>query len=126
MAQVTVAPVALLPVLELESEEEVLVLGAVEDEPASVDFLDSPPLSGLESLLLDVFFASPLPSSFLPGFAELYRSAYQPLPFKMKPAPPDTWRLAVSRWQLGQVVSGAALMRCSSSQACWQAVHTYS
>ena len=26
----------------------------------------------------------------------LYRSAYQPPPLRMKPAPPETWRLAVA------------------------------
>jgi hypothetical protein len=93
--QVAVAPAALLPLaLESEEEEEV-VLGAAEEEPPSLGLL---PPSGLDSLLLllDVFLASPPPSSFLPGFAELYRSAYQPLPFRMNPAPPETCRLAVS------------------------------
>ncbi len=40
------------------------------------------------SLALSAFFAPPP--------LLLYRSAYQPPPFKMKPAPPDTWRLAVA------------------------------
>jgi len=56
----------------------------------------------------------------------LYRSAYQPPPLRMKPAPPETWRLAVAWWQLGHSVSGAALIDCSASQAWPQAVQAYS
>jgi hypothetical protein len=56
----------------------------------------------------------------------LYRSAYQPPPLRMKPAPPEIWRLALAWWQLGHSVSGAALMDCSASQAWPQAVQAYS
>ena len=52
----------------------------------------------------------------------LYRSEYQPPPFKMKPAPPEIWRLAASALQLGQSFSGSAEIRCSASQTCPQAV----
>jgi hypothetical protein len=33
---------------------------------------------------------------FAPPPLLLYRSAYQPPPLRMKPAPPDTWRFAVA------------------------------
>jgi hypothetical protein len=71
----------------------------------------------LEELLSPPLLAPPL---------LLYRSAYQPPPLRMKPAPPDTWRLAVAWWQLGHSLSGAALMDCSASQAWPQAVQAYS
>jgi hypothetical protein len=79
-----------LVLVVLESEEVELV--DPEEVLESLAFLDSPPLSDLDSLLplLEERLLSLPPSSFLPGFAELYRSAYQPLPFKMKPAPPET------------------------------------
>jgi hypothetical protein len=79
---------------------------------------------GLLSVLLDelspelsLFFAPPL---------LLYRSAYQPPPLRMKPAPPDTWRFAVACLQFGHSLSGAALMDCSASQAWPQSVQAYS
>lgn len=56
----------------------------------------------------------------------LYRSAYQPPPLRMKPAPPEIWRLALAWWQWGHSVRGAALMDCSASQAWPQAVQAYS
>jgi hypothetical protein len=49
-------------------------------------------------------------SDFFSDFEELYRSAYQPPPLRMKPAPPDTWRLAASALQLGHDFSGASLI----------------
>ncbi len=44
------------------------------------------------------------------GLEEAYRSEYQPPPFRMNPAPPDTRRLAVSSPQFGQVFSASSLM----------------
>lgn len=88
--------------------------------PLSVDFLASPALSEEAE-----GFDSALPA-FFSVLDELYRSAYQPPPFKMNPAPPDTCRFAASAWQLGQVFNGASLIDCSASQACPQAVHRYS
>lgn len=69
------------------------------------------------SLELSLFFAPPL---------LLYRSAYQPPPLRMNPAPPETWRLAVACLQLGHSVSGAALIDCSASQPWPQEVQAYS
>jgi hypothetical protein len=66
------------------------------------------------------------PSLFLLPLELLYRSAYQPPPLRMKPAPPETWRLAVAAWHFGHSVRGAALMDCSASQAWPQAVQAYS
>jgi hypothetical protein len=66
------------------------------------------------------------PSLFLLPPELLYRSAYQPPPLRMKPAPPETWRLAVAAWHFGHSVRGAALMDCSASQAWPQAVQAYS
>jgi hypothetical protein len=82
-----------------------------------------------DSVVFDsVFVDDELSLSFeeLPGLEELYRSAYQPPPLRMKPAPPETWRLAVSALHAGQVLSGSALMGCSASQAWEQAVQRYS
>jgi len=105
------------------------VLGALEDSDDVVDVVvvvvEAASAFGLASLELDellslelseLFFAPPL----------LYRSAYQPPPLRMKPAPPETWRLAVAWWQCGHSVSAAALMDCSASQAWPQAVQAYS
>jgi hypothetical protein len=44
----------------------------------------------LEELLLEELLLEELPPSPDFGFAELYRSEYQPPPLRMKPAPPDT------------------------------------
>jgi hypothetical protein len=44
----------------------------------------------------------------------------------MNPVPPETWRFAVSALQLGQVVSGGALMGCSASHWWAHAEHKYS
>ena len=101
-------PLEVEPVLD-ESElvlvfDSVLVVDeADEDEELSLSFFEEPP-----------------------GLEELYRSAYQPPPLRMKPAPPETWRLAVSAPHAGQVLSGSALMGCSASQAWEQAVQRYS
>ncbi len=46
-----------------------------------------------------------------------YRSEYQPPPFKMKPLPPEIWRLAVCCWHFGQSSSGASVIRWIASQA---------
>ena len=80
--------------------------------------------AGLEELSVELeeLLSPPL----LPPPLLLYRSAYQPPPLRMKPAPPETWRLAVAWWQWGHSLSGAALMDCSASQAWPQAVQAYS
>jgi hypothetical protein len=44
------------------------------------------------------------------GFADPYKSAYQPPPLSRKPVPPEIWRLAVFFLQAGHWVSGASLM----------------
>ncbi len=80
------------PVLEEPEDEllgvEVEVLAAVLGL-ASVELLLEPEdaVDDELSLELSLFLAPPL---------LLYRSAYQPPPLRMKPAPPDTWRLAVA------------------------------
>jgi hypothetical protein len=61
-----------------------------------------------------------------PGFAELYKSEYQPPPFKMKPPLREIWRWASSAPQLGQVLRGASLMDCSASHWWLQALQRYS
>jgi hypothetical protein len=69
------------PVLEPEPEEvDELGVAAVEEEDVSV-FVVAVLLEELSLPLL-------LPPELL------YKSAYQPPPLRMKPAPPDTWRLA--------------------------------
>ena len=52
----------------------------------------------LEELELDSELELELELSlfFAPPPLLLYRSAYQPPPLRMKPAPPETWRLAVA------------------------------
>jgi hypothetical protein len=77
---------------------------------------------GLLSLALDEELSA---AAFAPPVL-LYRSAYQPPPLRMKPAPPEIWRLAVAWWQWGHSLSGAALMDCSASQPWPQAVQAYS
>jgi len=74
---------------EDELPDEVEELLAVEVELAG---LLSVELAGL----LSVELAEELSAFFAPPPLLLYRSAYQPPPFRMKPAPPDTWRLAVA------------------------------
>ncbi|MFT3776458.1 MAG: hypothetical protein QM820_64785 [Minicystis sp.] len=94
------------------------------DEPDEDDVLEDPPVDEpedpsdepLEGLLSD----DPLFED------ELYRSAYQPPPFKMKPVPREICRRAVCWWQLGHSVSAASLMDCSNSHSCWQDEHAYS
>ena len=56
---------------------------------------------------------------------ELYKSVYQPPPFRMK-LPPEICRFAVFSWHFGHSSRGAAEMRCSASQPLPQFVHTYS
>lgn len=70
------------PLLEAAGVGELLVL------------LEEPLL--LVPLLLDEFELSVELSPFLALPPLLYRSAYQPPPLRMKPAPPETWRLAVA------------------------------
>jgi hypothetical protein len=84
MAQLLAAPVVLEPELDVPPEAlELVVLEAA----GAVSAL------GLSALLLSPDLLSPDLLSLAPslGFlALLYRSAYQPPPFKMKPAPPET------------------------------------
>jgi hypothetical protein len=73
----------LLPELLLESEELLL---EVELEPElELDSLDL-----VEVLLLSLVEELPLSFADAPPLEELYKSAYQPPPFRMNPAPPDT------------------------------------
>ena len=78
MAQLLAAPV-LEPLLDDVVEVDAVELSALEvvDDELLVD--------DAVLLALSVFFAPP---------ELLYRSAYQPPPLRMKPAPPETWRLA--------------------------------
>jgi hypothetical protein len=107
-------------VLGVEGEAEVLVdvvdVVVVELSVFALLSVDDVELDEL-SLALSFFAPPPL---------LLYRSAYQPPPLRMKPAPPDTWRFAVACLQFGHSVRGAALMDCSASQAWPQAVQAYS
>jgi hypothetical protein len=95
------------------------------DELVVVELPESLFLLSLE-LLLELLDDSLSDFFVLPPPLLAYRSEYQPPPFKMNPAPPDTWRLAVAWWHLGHSVRGAALMDCSASQPWPQAVHAYS
>jgi hypothetical protein len=114
MAQLLAAPVLEDPLGVLGVVDVLVVVLAA----ASVLGLLSVAVDGVLSLELSLFFAPPP--------LLLYRSAYQPPPLRMKPAPPDTWRLAVACLQLGHSLRGAALMDCSASQAWPQAVQAYS
>ena len=100
-----------------------------EDEPLGVELAAGvvEVVAGLLSveLLVEVLSVE-LSLFFAPPPLLLYKSAYQPPPLRMKPAPPDTWRLAVAWWQCGHSVRAAALIDCSASQAWPQAVHAYS
>jgi hypothetical protein len=73
-------------------------------------------------VVVDVFVSLDPP---LAGFADEYRSAYQPPPFRMK-LPPLIWRCASGLPHFGQSFNGSAEIRCSASQAFPQALHTYS
>jgi hypothetical protein len=117
MAQLLAAPVLEEPLAPLAAAGVVVVVVVVVVEAVSV--------LGLLSLLLDELSLEL--SLFLePAPLLLYRSAYQPPPLRMKPAPPDTWRFAVACLQFGHSLSGAALMDCSASQAWPQSVQAYS
>lgn len=94
------------------------VVAALVVDVEDVSVLALPSLLDDVSLELSLFFAPPP--------LLLYRSAYQPPPLRMKPAPPETWRLAVACLQLGHSVSGAALIDCSASQPWPQEVQAYS
>jgi len=48
---------------------------------------------------------------------ELYRSAYQPPPLRMKPVPREICRRAVSLWQLGHSLRGSSRIDCSVSHS---------
>lgn len=58
----------------------------------------------------------------LPEPVLLYKSEYQPPPFRMNPAPPEIWRFAAAALHEGQSLSGSSEIRCSASQTCPQAV----
>jgi len=86
MAQVLAAPVLLEP---LGEEDPLDALELVEVLLAAVSVF------GLSALFFSSLLLSLEPPSLEPSagfFAPLllYRSAYHPPPFKMKPAPPDT------------------------------------
>jgi hypothetical protein len=118
MAQLLAAPVLEEPPedVPLGAAGVVVVVIVVVVVAVSVLGLLSPLLDEL-SLELSLFFVPAL---------LLYRSAYQPPPLRIKPAPPDTWRFAVACLQFGHSLSGAALMDCSASQAWPQSVQAYS
>jgi hypothetical protein len=109
-------------------EEPLEPLGVVVDDVVPAALVDSvfvsvlgllSPELGVEASLDDSFFFAPAPLL-------LYKSAYQPPPLSMKPAPPEIWRLAVAWWHCGHSVRGAALIDCSASQPWPQAVQAYS
>jgi len=72
-----------LGVLEV-SEDVVLVLVLVLGAAAAESAFDLP------SVDLDDALSLELSAVFLPAPLLLYRSAYQPPPLRMKPAPPET------------------------------------
>ena len=109
----------------LEEPLEDVPLGVAGVVVVVVVVVEAVSVFGLLSLLLDDELSLELSLFFAPPLL-LYRSAYQPPPLRMKPAPPDTWRLAVACLQFGHSVSGAALMDCSASQAWPQSVQAYS
>ncbi len=116
------------PPPELEDEDLLSnpPLGALEDEASEVELVDDDPLDALEPLDDDdVPVDESDPEDF---FADEYRSAYQPPPFKMNVELELICRLAVSSPHLGQVVNGGSTIRCSASHACAQAgeEHAYS
>jgi hypothetical protein len=117
MAQLLAAPV-------LEEPPEDVPLGVV-GVVVVVVVAGAASVLGLLSVLLDVDASLELSLFFAPPLL-LYRSAYQPPPLRMKPAPPETWRFAVACLQWGHSVSGAALMDCCASQAWPQSVQAYS
>jgi hypothetical protein len=115
MAQVLAAPVLEEPLEDVPAAAAGVVVVVVVVEASVLGLL-----SVLDELSLEL-------STFLePAPLLLYRSAYQPPPLRMKPAPPDTWRFAVACLQFGHSLSGAALMDCSASQAWPQSVQAYS
>ncbi len=66
------------------------------DELLLVVLLELESVLAFESLLVELELDDSLELSFLALPPLLYRSAYQPPPLRMKPAPPDTCRLAVA------------------------------
>lgn len=76
----------MLEPLEEEEDDEPLSLELDDDDEALDDDDDEELDDDDEPLSLEL--------SFLELPALLYRSEYQPPPLRMKPAPPDTWRLA--------------------------------
>lgn len=98
------------------------MLGAgVEGAAGAVDGVDVDVVEAGAAVVVDeeedsVFFAPEL----------LYRSEYQPPPFRMKAPPPEICRFAVFSLHFGHVSRADSEIRCSTSQALPQAVHAYS
>ena len=97
------------------------MLGAgVEGAAGAVDGVDVDVVEEAAAVVVDeedsVFFAPEL----------LYRSEYQPPPFRMKAPPPEICRFAVFSLHFGHVSRADSEIRCSTSQALPQAVHAYS
>lgn len=86
-------------------------VGDVEDEEDSDDVEDE-----LEDSELPVLFEVSFPPDDL-FEEELYKSAYQPPPFKIKPVPREICRLAVSSLHFPQALSGGSLIDCSVSHS---------
>jgi hypothetical protein len=63
------------------------------------------------SVLVDSEVLLVVPSELLEGFDEEYRSEYQPPPFRMKFVPPLINRWAADFVQLGQISTGASMIR---------------
>lgn len=69
----------------------------------------------------------PFDSALLPpGFADEYRSEYQPPPLRMKPVPALISRCALDLPHLGQTSTGGSVIRWTSSHWLPQAEHPYS
>lgn len=102
-------------------EPEELLGAGVEGAAGAVDGADEVVEDGAAVVVEDeeedsVFLAPEL----------LYRSEYQPPPFRMKAPPPEIWRFAVFSLHFGHVSRADSEIRCSTSQALPQAVHAYS
>jgi hypothetical protein len=83
----------------------------------SEDVVDEDEEELLSEALLseELVLLSDLDDALLLG--ELYRSAYQPLPFRMKPVPREICLRAVSPWQLGHSLRGSSRIDCSVSHS---------
>lgn len=90
--------------------------GAVDGVDDDVDVVEEGAAVVVDEEVDSVFFAPEL----------LYRSEYQPPPFRMKAPPPEICRFAVFSLHFGHVSRADSEIRCSTSQALPQAVHAYS